>query len=602
MRGSVDSEVREHARRRPDHVAVLTGDAALTYAELMASADALSSVLRAEGTGPDVPVGLCLPRSAAMVVGALGILGAGGAYVALDPGHPPARLAAILAESGARLVLGASGVPLPKGVTRIAATGHPAARFRPAAPHAAALAYLIYTSGSTGRPKGVMVAHAELRHLVDWHHRAFGLTATDRVAQLASPGFDASVWDLWSTLTAGATLCVPDEEIRLDPTALRDWLVAERITVTFAPSGLAEELIALPWPRRAPLRLLLTGGDVLRRRPPPGLPFTLVNNYGITEATVVSTSGPVPADGEALPSIGRPIDRVRAHVVDEQLRPVPPGTVGQLLLGGAGLARGYAGRPAATASRFVPDHLGDRPGARLLRTGDLVRRSADGELTFVGRADDQLSRNGLRVEPGEVVAALQRHSAVRAAVVVAEPDRAQPRLLAYLQPASGERPGRDELAAFLATTLPAAMVPHEYLWLTEFPLTANGKLDHKMLPPPPPPGQDTGPVSTADDAGPRTELEAALVPIVADVLDLTTVAADANFFQIGGHSLLGAQLVMRLRERYDVELSLRFLFANPTVRSMAAGIEELVRADITAMSEEQARELLVLAERTGEAR
>jgi amino acid adenylation domain-containing protein len=602
VRGSVDSVVRELAGRRPGHVAVRAGDATLAYAELVASADALSAVLRAEGAGPEVPVGLCLPRSAAMVVGALGILGAGGAYVAMDPAHPPARLASILAESGAPLVLGARGVPLPQGVTRIAATGHPAARFRPAAPHAAALAYLVFTSGSTGHPKGVMVAHAELRHLVDWHHRAFALTATDRVAQLAGPGFDASVWDVWSTLTAGATLCVPDEEVRLDPPALRNWLVAERVTVAFAPSGLAEELTALAWPRPAPLRLLLTGGDVLRRRPPAGLPFTLVNNYGITEATVVSTSGPVAEDGEALPSIGRPIDRVLAHVVGEDLRPVAPGAVGHLLLGGAGLARGYAGRPAATAGRFVPDHLGHRPGARLLRTGDLVRRSADGELTFVGRADDQISRNGLRIEPGEVVAALLRHPAVRAAVVVAERDRAQPRLLAYVQPASGERPGRDELAAFLAATLPAAMVPHEYLWLPEFPFTANGKLDHAMLPPPPPPGPGTGPASTADDTGPRTELESALVPIVAGVLGLPTVAADANFFQIGGHSLLGAQLVMRLRERYDVELSLRFLFANPTVRRMATGIEQLVHAEIAAMSEERARELLVLAERTGEAR
>ncbi|WP_158841368.1 non-ribosomal peptide synthetase [Saccharothrix deserti] len=579
---SVDDLVRKWAARTPDAVAVIGPDGALTYAELVDRADALAERLRRAGAAPETPVLLCLPRSAALVIGALGVLTAGAPYAPVDPAHPVLRLRSTVADSGATILVRApGGLRAPAGVTEIDLTADQFVHSGLSSAvrhHENSLAYVIHTSGSSGRPKSVQVDHAGLRHLVDWHHRAFALSSADRVAQIAGPGFDAAVWETWAALTAGASLHVPDEETRLSPTALRDWLSREGITTAFAPTALAESLMALDWPADTPLRTLLTGGEALLRRPPPGLPFAVVNNYGLTEAVVVSTTGHV-RPGVGTPTIGTPVDHADVHIVDEDLHPVPGGTAGELLLGGPALARGYAGQPALTASRFVPDHLGGRPGTRLLRTGDRVRRGPDGELEFLGRVDDQISLNGYRIEPAEVAAALTAHPAVRSAVVVPEPGRpTTPRLIAYLV-SEGDPPGEEELVAFVADRLPAPMVPGGYVWLTEFPLSPNGKVNRAELPPAPAPGRNPGLGG---------ELEATLVPMVADVLQLPTVAVDEDFFRLGGHSLLGAQLVMRLQERFGVDMTLRFLFAHPTVSRMAAGIEAMLLDEVEALSEDEA--------------
>jgi amino acid adenylation domain-containing protein len=258
------------------------------------------------------------------------------------------------------------------------------------------LAYVIYTSGSTGAPKGVLVEHAGLSNLIFWHRRAFAITEGDRATQIASPGFDAAVWEMWPYLTAGASLHVPTDDVRADPVALRDWLLAERISVSFLPTALAEAVLTLDWPAELPLRYLLTGGDALHRYPSPGLPFAVVNNYGPTEGTVVATSGVVRPSPNPLgaPTIGKPIANVRTYIVDDQLAPVATESPGELLIGGDGVARGYVNRPALTAEKFIPDPFSGIPGTKLYRTGDVARQRPDGEIEFLGRVDEQPGRVG----------------------------------------------------------------------------------------------------------------------------------------------------------------------------------------------------------------
>jgi amino acid adenylation domain-containing protein len=448
------------------------------------------------------------------------------------------------------------------------------------------LAYVVYTSGSTGRPKGVLVEHASLINLVEWHRRAFSLTDGDRCTQIASPGFDAVVWEIWPSLTAGASLHIPPDELRTDAGALRDWLIAERITVSFLPTALAEAVISLDWPADASLRYLLTGGDALHRRPGPNLPFTLVNNYGPAEATVVATSGIVRCESDAFtaPTIGRPIDGVQLRIVDDQLRPVADGAVGELLIGGAGVARGYLKRPELTGERFIPDSTSEDSSARVYRTGDLVRARPDGEIEFVGRADEQVQIRGQRIELGEISATLDLHPAVRSSVVVASGVvPGQTRLVACVVLADGSGPDAEGLRSHLAARLPRYMVVDEVVWLTELPMTGTDKVDRAAL---------TELVAHRSRAavGPsaRNELEEVLVSVVAELLGLETVGIEENFFLLGGHSLLGAQLIARVGDRFGVEVSLRALFDNPTVADIAAEVERLLVADLDQMSDQEA--------------
>ncbi|HEX2516297.1 MAG TPA: amino acid adenylation domain-containing protein, partial [Chloroflexota bacterium] len=438
--------VAEQAALAPQAVAVAGPAGSLTYGELNACANRLAHHLLSLGVRPETRVGVCLGRSPQLVVAFLAVLKAGGAYVPLDPAYPPERLAGMLEDAGALAVLtageAAAGLPT-VGEARLVRLDDPAeaeaiaARPATAPPTSAAtttdhLAYVIYTSGSTGRPKGVQVPHAGLTNLVFWHQRAFGLTPEDRATQVASPAFDAATWELWPYLACGASVHVPDEDTRAAPEALRDWLVAQGITVSFLPTPLAEAVLALPWPPAPALRLLLTGGDALRRPPPAGLPFDLINNYGPTEYSVVTTSGYVPPAGaDPPPGIGRPIANTQVYVLDRRRQLVPAGVPGELYVGGDGLARGYLGRPGLTAARFVPHPF--VPGARLYRTGDLVRWVAEGDaldggpgggaggqLEFLGRLDQQVKIRGFRIEPGEVEATLAAHPQVREVVVVAQ--------------------------------------------------------------------------------------------------------------------------------------------------------------------------------------
>ena len=429
------------------------------------------------------------------------------------------------------------------------------------------LAYVVYTSGSTGSPKGVLVEHAGLMNLVAWHQRAFEITAADRGTQVASPGFDAAAWEIWPYLAAGASVHVPPVTVRADPQALRDWLVAEAITVSFLPTALAEQVSLLPWPSAA-LRLVLTGGDRLRQGPPEGLPFRLVNNYGLSEATVVSTSGVVPPGTSGAPTIGAAIDGVRLAVVDGDQQAVPAGDAGELMVGGVSVARGYLNQPELTRRRFVTPVWAE-PGERWYRTGDLVRLRPDGEVEFLGRLDDQVQVRGVRIEPGEVSARLDRHPDVRASVVIAVGEGAdERRLYAYLVPRDDDarKPSRQELQDYLGTHLPDYMIPAGFGWVREFSSTENGKVDRSALPPPV--FTDATP---AEEIAPASDLEEVVAAIVAERLGLERVAPEDNFFLLGGHSLLGAQLITRVSDQFGVSLDLRALFDNPTSRGAGRG-------------------------------
>ena len=400
---------------------------------------------------------------------------------------------------------------------------------------------MVYTSGSTGRPKGVSIDHGGLLNLVRWHITAFGLGDADVCTQMASPGFDAAVWEIWPSLAAGAALYIVPEALRTDPLGLRDWMLARGVSVGFVPTAVAEGVIILDWPADAPLRYMLTGGDALTRRPRPDLPFTVVNNYGVSEAAVVATSGPVSASGELPPSIGRPINGVLAEIVDAADQPVPDGVDGELVLGGVAVARGYLNLPELTAERFFSDARG-----RWYRTGDLMRFTPDGELEFRGRLDDQLSIRGFRVEAGEVAGALNAHPGVRASVAVAAgASSAERRLIAYLVAADGVAPSDAELSAFLAPRLPEHMRPSAYVWLDALPMTAHGKVDRAALPPGvvEPAGSPSAGVGVfvggaPVDPGSEPTVEATIAAIIADLLGVETIGGEENFFLLGGHSLL----------------------------------------------------------------
>jgi amino acid adenylation domain-containing protein len=577
--------VARQAAATPAAVAIDDGVETLTYADLNARAEGLAARLRSLGVGVDDPVAIVLPRSAGLVVAALGIMKAGGAYLPLDPAYPDARLASVLADARPPVV-----VTDARGTARLSASGgrlitldaipngdprdDAGAEVSLAPSH---LAYVIYTSGSTGCPKGVAITHDGLSNLVGWHREAFAIVPADRATQHASPGFDAAVWELWPYLTAGASVHVMDEATRVDGEKLRDWIVAKRITVTFLPTPLAERVMVLDWPADTRLRLLLTGADTLHAYPSPTLPFAVVNNYGPTECTVVATSGVVLAGdgGERLPTIGRPIANTQIHILDEQMRPVPPGIPGEIYIGGDGVARGYLNRPDLTAQKFLADPFRAEPAARLYRTGDLGRYLPDGRIAFLGRIDGQVKIRGHRIETDEIAAVLKGHPAVQASVVVAREDRpGERRLVAYVVLQAGVELTHRQLVAALATTLPDYMVPAAFVRLGELPLMPSGKVDLAGLPAP----DDTNTLQERTFVAPRTPIEERLAPILAELLALDRVGVSENLFLLGGHSLFGAQVLARVREIFGVAPSLRTLFAGPTIASLAAEIERELSA------------------------
>jgi amino acid adenylation domain-containing protein len=590
--GGIIGRIAANAQFHPDATAVADGDAELSYANLMAAVNDLAAELAAKGVGAEVPVGICVPRSFDLVIAILGAMRAGGAFLPIDPGWPLERIRRVLDDARAPVVVApakrtASLVASDRLVLACEPEGR---RHRGALPEietaAGHLAYVIYTSGSTGEPKGVEITQANLSNLIDWHIAAFGVDPQDRTSCLAGLSFDALVWELLPALAAGATVHLAPEAVRSSASGLLQWLVEQRITIAYVPTTLAESLIDGEWPQATALRAMLTGGDTLHVWPRPGLPFTVVNNYGPSECTVVATSGVVPprAEDGGVPTLGRPIANCEIHILGDDGMPVGPGEIGEIRVAGANVGRGYRGHPSMTIEKFA----GTEGQAPLYRTGDLGSWTPDGEIAFHGRCDEQLKIRGYRIAPNEISAALDRHPTVSQSAVVLRDEGTTRRLVAYIVPASRETAGAAELREFLASSLPVYMLPDVFVATEALPLTPNGKLDRAALPAP----TAANTVSGARFRQPSSDVEQQVARLIEGLLRLERVGADDNFFLLGGHSLLGTQLVLELRETFGAELMLRDLFEAPTVAQLARRVEDALFKMVSSMNEEEVRRRL----------
>jgi amino acid adenylation domain-containing protein/non-ribosomal peptide synthase protein (TIGR01720 family) len=582
---------RRHAQAQPAAPAVAAGGEILSYGELARRVDGLAAELRRRGVGPESRVGVCAGRSGALIEAILAVQEAGGAYVPLDPGYPREHLAWILADSGARWVMAdresaatardlVAGLPspAPEVLDIEARRDSPGAAAGPGpAPHPDQAAYVIYTSGSTGRPKGCLITHRNAARLFDATADLFAFGPGDTVPLFHSYAFDFSVWEIGAALACGGRLVVVPDAVRKDPAVFAGLLVAEGVTVlNQTPSAfypLAEQLAQTGTGR---LRAILFGGEALdfgRLRPffqrfGEAAP-RLWNLYGITETTVHVTAREVTtADVEerAGSRIGSPLADLDLYVIDPWGEPQPEGLAGELWVGGAGLARGYLGRPDLTADRFRPHPFSEVPGARLYRSGDLARRTADGDVEYQGRADHQVKIRGFRIEPGEIEAALAALPGVRGALVMVRDfgpgDR---RLVAWIEPeAGGEVLPAGELRRRLLDRLPPHMVPAAFVRVERFPLTANGKIDRDALPAPDRRGGAEG-----DEVAPRTPVETELAEIWKEVLGLERVGVHDDFFELGGDSILSIQILSRAA-RAGLELTTQAIFQHPTIAGLAA--------------------------------
>ena len=577
----------------PHAQAVVFEGASLTYAELDTRANRLAHHLRSLGVGPEVLVGVCLGRSLDLAVGLLAVQKAGGGCVPLDPSYPPERLRFMVEDAALATIVTSDSLAarLPPGASRLVRldTGADAWADRPPTPPARRggpddVGYVIYTSGSTGRSKGVLLTH---RGLVN-HHRAaldlYDLAPGDRVLQFCSIGFDASIEEIFPTWAAGATLVFRSDAVPILGRGWLSWLASQGITVLNLPTGYWHEWVrdldGLGEVVPEDVRLVIVGGEKAQAAAcrtwlrVGGDGRRWVNAYGPTEATCMTTvydapNGP-PDDGRD-PPIGRPLPNTTVHVVDEAGEEAADGVVGELLVGGAGLARGYLNHTELTARRFVDAAGPDGGPVRLYRTGDLVRRLAGGDLDYVGRIDDQVKIQGYRVECGEVEAALARHPSVAGAVVVARPgpsgDR---RLVASVVTGGSGAVSATDLRHFLADRLPAHMVPSAFVTLDAFPLTANGKVDRDRLSVP----AREEPDDRRPQVAPRTATEERMVRIWAEVLGLDPgrLSVEDDFFELGGHSLLATQVIARVREELGTETPLRAIFEAPTVAGLSAEV------------------------------
>ncbi|MEU9609745.1 amino acid adenylation domain-containing protein [Streptomyces sp. NPDC048057] len=564
------------AAQVPDAVAVSYDGVELTYAELDARASHWAGVLAAHGAGPETFVAVALPRSAELVVALLAVLKSGAAYVPVDPDYPADRIAFMLSDTNPVLLLAdqpttEDGALSLTDLETAAATTAPISGIRATPGNAA---YVIYTSGSTGRPKGVVVPHGNVVRLFSSTQQWFGFDHTDVWTLFHSYAFDFSVWELWGALLAGGRLVVVPREVSRSPHDFARLLAREQVTVLNQTPSAFYQLVRADAEitDELSLRYVIFGGEALelRRlsdwyaRHADDAP-RLVNMYGITETTVHVTYRTLDRNvvEEATGSlIGEPIPDLRTYVLDNHLKLVPTNVAGELYVAGAGLARGYLGRPDLSSQRFVADPYGTA-GSRMYRTGDVVRRNHDGELEYVGRSDSQVKIRGFRIELGEIENALEAHAGIaQAAVTVREDTPGDKRLIGYVIPTERAQVDAAALRTYIGTRLPEYMIPAAYVVLDALPLTVNGKLNTKALPAP-------DYATTTEGRAPRTHVERELATAFADVLDVPDVTIDDNFFQLGGHSLLATRLIGRIRSLLNVELPVRALFEAPTVAALA---------------------------------
>ncbi|MBN1147165.1 MAG: amino acid adenylation domain-containing protein, partial [Anaerolineales bacterium] len=573
----------EQAARTPQAIAVVFGGQELTYSQLNARANQAAHYLREMGVGKGALVGLCMPRSAEMVIGMLGILKAGGAYVPLDPSYPKERLVLMLHDCGAGVILsqGEWRQVLPEVQAQVlsmdawpAATGEGSAENPPNQNQADDLAYVMYTSGSTGTPKGIGIPHRAINRLV-CNTDYVKLSPEDRIAQASNASFDAVTFEVWGALLNGARLVGVEQEVVLSPAAYAQRIREAGINVLFVTTALFNQIAATKPDAFKTARDVIFGGEAaspeaLRRVLQAGPPERLVNGYGPTESTTFAAwelVERVEAGAKSIP-IGRPIANTQLYVLDREMNPTPVGVAGELFIGGDGLALGYHRRPELTAERFVPNPF-SAAGERLYRTGDLVRYLADGRIEFLGRIDHQVKLRGFRIELGEIEVVLSERQGVKqVAVLMREDQPGDKRLVAYLSLERGANLGATELRAYLKTRLPEYMLPAAFVFLDELPLNPNGKVDRKALPAPA--MERTGAAYLA----PRDDLEKRLCQLWEDLLGVRPVGVRDDFFELGGHSLLAVRLFNRIEQELGRRLPLAMLFRSPTVEELVLALRQ----------------------------
>jgi amino acid adenylation domain-containing protein len=573
--------------RSPDAIAVVSEDQQLTYRELNGRANQLAHYLQELGVRAEVLVGLCVERSLEMVIGVLGILKAGGAYVPLDPGYPKERLAFMRQDAHISVLLTQEKfldeVNCPTTVCpdrdwkdiAHCGTANPVNNIT-----GKNLAYVLYTSGSTGQPKGVAMEHGALFNLISWQIQSWATTKGAKTLQFASLNFDVSFQEIFTTWCSGGTLALISDELRHDPVALLGLLKAQSVERVFLPFIALQQLAETANGEAVPdsLKEIITAGEQLQVTPPIVYFFSrlegcqLYNQYGPTESHVVTSyvlTGS-PSNWPGCPPIGCPIANTAIYILDQNLNPVPIGVTGELYIGGRCLARGYLNRPDLTAEKFVMNPFNDDPSARLYKTGDLARYLPDGNIEFLGRNDHQVKIRGFRIELGEIEAVLEQHAAVRDAVVLAREDvSGDKRLVGYIVPNQEPTPTPHDLRSYLKEKLPEYMVPSAFVFLESLLLTPNGKVDRRALPAP----DENRPELKEAFVKPRTPVEELLAGIWAEVLKLEKVGIHDNFFDLGGHSLLGTKLIAQIQKDFQTDLPLRFLFESPTIAGLAARIE-----------------------------
>ncbi|MEV6632794.1 non-ribosomal peptide synthetase [Actinoplanes sp. NPDC051470] len=579
---TIHSRFADQARATPDAVAVSAGSRELSYAELEARANRLAHRLHALGVDVETPVGICLERSATVVVALLAVLKAGGHYVALEPENPAPRTAAMLRDVRAERVLTSRALArrLPGDVTAIIIDeAERDARDYPAtAPMAMVTAentaYVAYTSGSTGKAKGVAVPHRAVLRLVG-PSDFLTLTTGDAMLQLAPLAFDASTLELWAPLLGGARLAVhPPGDAT--PTSIRQAVSEHGVTAMWLTAGLFHQVAERAGEGLDSLRVLVAGGDVLSAShvnrmlaAHPGL--RVVNGYGPTENTTFTCCHVMTAPvGTDFVPIGRPVPATEVRVLDDALRAVPPGEAGEIYAAGRGVANGYLGQPAVTAARFLPDPAGREPGARMYRTGDLGRLLPDGTMQFLGRVDDQVKIRGYRVEPGEIETTLRSHPGVLDCSVVPQEEPSGRRLAAFVVCESHtELP---DLRQYLARSLPRYSLPSVYFRLDRLPLTPNGKVDRASLSAR---RSHSRPDSDVEYRSPATDLERWLTELWGDLMAVEGIGADDDFFELGGHSLMATAITERIATEQEVKVSPRAFYENPTIAELAQLIARL---------------------------
>ncbi len=583
----------EQARRTPDAPALEFDGETLSYRALDARANQLAHDLIEHGVGPEARVAIFMERSVRFVVSILASLKAGGAYVPLDPSYPASRLQMMLEEAGATVLLTQTDLsdrleaPANCTVSVLDRTDSSLDHHPESAPSVSVsssnLAYVLFTSGSTGRPKGVAMPHGPLVNLIEWQCRRSALGVGDRTLQFSALSFDVSFQELFSTWNSGGTLILVSEETRHDAVALLHLLEEKQVNRLFLPFVALQHIAEIAQAKDlypSPLREVITAGEQLKTVPALQAFFrrlpdcSLENQYGPTESHVV-TAYRLPSDVDtwaSLPSIGRPISNVRLYLLDEEMTPVPDGEVGELYIGGPCLARGYLNRPEQTHERFLPDPFTERTDARIYRTGDLARHSPDGTYDFLGRADRQVKVRGYRVELGEIETTLNGHPSVREAVVLPDQDDAQGNqfLRAFVVPRPNTSLDATSLRTYLADRLPEYMVPSTYTEMASFPLTPSGKVDRKAVS-----DTDNPPLSAErpEIVPPRNDLEELLVELWEEALEVTPVGIHDDFFSLGGHSIVAAEMLVELSETLGRELPLALLADTPTIATLSEKLQ-----------------------------